>query len=76
MKTREQKQQDLNALSEQLNNATSAMVVSFSKVTVNKDQEFRNSLREAGAKYQVVKNTLARLAVKGTQYCRRQLPSL
>jgi large subunit ribosomal protein L10 len=68
MKTREQKQQDLNALSEQLNNATSAMVVSFSKVTVNKDQEFRNSLREAGAKYQVVKNTLARLAVKGTQY--------
>jgi large subunit ribosomal protein L10 len=44
------------------------MVVSFSKVTVNKDQEFRNSLRAAGAKYQVVKNTLARIAVKETQY--------
>ncbi len=44
------------------------MVVSFSKLTVNKDQEFRNSLREAGAKYQVVKNTLARIAVKGTQF--------
>ena len=44
------------------------MVVSFNKLTVNKDQEFRNQLREAGAKYQVVKNTLARLAVKGTQY--------
>lgn len=44
------------------------MVVSFSKLTVNKDQEFRNSLREAGAQYQVVKNTLARIAVKGTDF--------
>ncbi|MDQ3179744.1 MAG: 50S ribosomal protein L10 [Acidobacteriota bacterium] len=68
MKTREQKQKDLNALTEQLNNSKSAMVVSFNKVTVNKDQEFRHHLREAGAEYQVVKNTLARLAVKGTQF--------
>ena len=68
MKTREQKQKDLNALTEQLNNSKSAMVVSFNKVTVNKDQEFRNQLRDAGAKYQVVKNTLARLAVEGTPY--------
>jgi large subunit ribosomal protein L10 len=68
MKTREQKQKDLNALTEQLNNSKSAMVVSFNKVTVNKDQEFRHQLREAGANYQVVKNTIARLAVKGTPY--------
>jgi len=68
MKTREQKQKDLNALTEQLNNSKSAMVVSFNKVTVNKDQEFRHQLREAGAEYRVVKNTLARLAVKGTQF--------
>lgn len=68
MKTREQKQKDLNALTEQLNNSKSAMVVSFSKVTVNKDQEFRHQLREAGAEYRVVKNTIARLAVKGTQF--------
>lgn len=68
MKTRETKQKDLNALSESLQNSTSAMVVSFSKLTVNKDQEFRNQLREVGAKYEVVKNTLARIAVKGTQF--------
>lgn len=68
MKTREQKQKDLNALTEKLNNSKSAMVVSFSKVTVGKDQEFRHQLREAGAEYRVVKNTLARLAIKGTQY--------
>ena len=68
MKSKEQKQKDLNALTEQLSNSKSAMVVSFNKVTVNKDQEFRHQLREAGASYQVVKNTIARLAVKGTPY--------
>ncbi len=68
MKTRERKQTDLNALTEQLNNSKSAMIVSFNKLTVTKDQEFRNQLRDAGASFQVVKNTLARLAVKGTPY--------
>lgn len=68
MKTRERKQKDLNALAEELSNSKSAMIVSFNKLTVNKDQEFRSQLREAGAKYQVVKNTLARLAVKGTAF--------
>ena len=68
MKSRETKQKDLNALTESLSSAKSAMVVSFSKLTVNKDIEFRNSLREAGAKYQVVKNTLARIATKDTQF--------
>jgi len=68
MKSRETKQNDLNALAESLKTSTSAMVVSFTKLTVTKDQELRSSLREAGAKYQVVKNTLARIAVKGTQF--------
>lgn len=68
MKTRETKQKDLTALTESLSTSKSAMVVSFTKLSVTKDQEFRSSLREAGAKYQVVKNTLARIAVKGTQF--------
>ena len=68
MKTRETKQKDLVALTESLQNAKSAMVVSFTKLSVNKDQEFRNSLREAGAEYRVVNNTLARIAVKDTPY--------
>lgn len=68
MKSREAKQKDLTALTESLAASTSAMVVSFTKLTVTKDQEFRKSLREAGAKYQVVKNTLARIAVKGTPF--------
>ena len=68
MKSRETKQQDLAALTASLQNSKSAMLVSFSGVTVAKDQEFRSSIREAGAKYEVVKNTLARIAVKGTQF--------
>jgi large subunit ribosomal protein L10 len=68
MKTKERKQNDLNALTEKLKDASSAMVVSFSKLTVPKDQEFRSRLKETGASYQVVKNTLARLAVKGTSF--------
>jgi len=68
MKSRETKQKDLTTLTEKLQSSKSAMVVSFSKATVNKDQEFRNQIREAGANYQVVKNTLARIAVKGTPF--------
>src|SRR4029078_11504347 len=68
MKTKATKQRDLEALTESLQSAKSAMVVSFAGISVTKDQEFRNALRTAGAKYQVVKNTLARIAVKDTQF--------
>lgn len=68
MKSRETKQKDLEALTSSLQSSTSALVVSFNKLTVSKDIEFRNRIREAGAKYQVVKNTLARIAVKGTDF--------
>ena len=44
------------------------MIVGFTKLTVNKDQEFRSQLRSVGANFKVVKNTLARIAVKGTPY--------
>src|SRR6476646_10151256 len=68
MKTRETKQRDLEALTQSLKSAKSAMVVSFAGLSVSKDQEFRNTLRTAGAQYQVVKNTLARRAIKDTQF--------
>jgi large subunit ribosomal protein L10 len=68
MKTREQKQQNLEALTEQFQKATAAMLVGFNKLTVAKDQELRNQLREAGVRYEVVKNTLARKAAEGTPF--------
>jgi large subunit ribosomal protein L10 len=66
MKNREQKQKDLEALAEQFKQANAAMLVSFKKMTVAKDQELRRQLREAGVTYSVVKNTLARKAAAGT----------
>lgn len=66
MKTKAQKQKDLEALTEQFKNAQAAMVVGFKGMTVPKDQELRNQLREAGVTYSVVKNTLARKAAAGT----------
>ena len=67
MKSREQKQKDLDALIEQFKQAKAAMVVGFQKMSVAKDQELRNQLREAGVSYEVVKNTLARIASQGTE---------
>ena len=66
MKTRAQKQKDLEALTEQFQKAKAAMLVGFKGMTVPKDQELRNQLREAGVSYEVVKNTLARKAAEGT----------
>ena len=66
MKTKAQKQKDLEALTEQFQNAKAAMLVGFQRMTVSKDQELRNQLREAGVSYAVVKNTLARKAAVGT----------
>lgn len=66
MKTRAQKQRDLEFLAETFKNAKAAMLVGFQGMTVAKDQELRNQLREAGVTYSVVKNTLARKAAEGT----------
>ena len=68
MKTREQKQRDLDALAEQFQSASTGMLIGFNKLTVAKDQELRRSLRDAGATYSVVKNTLARKAAEGTPF--------
>ena len=68
MKSREQKQRDLNALAEQFQSASTGMLIGFNKLTVAKDQELRRQLREAGARYSVVKNTLARKAAAGTPF--------
>jgi len=68
MKTREQKQKDLEALAQQFQAASAGMLVGFTKLTVAKDQELRRRLAEAGASYSVVKNTLARKAAEGTPF--------
>src|SRR5213079_3596493 len=66
MKNKAQKQKDLEALTSQFQEAKAAMLVSFTRMTVGKDQELRRQLREAGVTYSVVKNTLARKAAAVT----------
>jgi len=68
MKTKAQKQIDLEALQQQFQQATAGMIVGFKNLTVPKDQDLRKQLREAGAEYAVVKNTLARKAAVGTPF--------
>lgn len=68
MKTRETKQKELALLKESLGKSNSAIIVSFNGVSVVKDWELRRTIREAGAEYRVVKNTIARLAVRGTDF--------
>src|SRR5258706_13471794 len=66
MKNKAQKQKDLEGLAEQFKSANAAMKLSFTNMTVAKDQELRRQLSEAGVTYSVVKNTLARKASAGT----------
>ncbi|MDE3032508.1 MAG: 50S ribosomal protein L10 [Acidobacteriota bacterium] len=48
--------------------ATSAVVIEFKGLAVEKDTAFRKSVRESKAQYRVSKNTLLRLAVKETPF--------
>src|SRR5262250_1945582 len=59
--------EQVEELSGVLKNVSSVIVATYSKLTVEKDYELRKALRPTGAKYRVVKNTLAERAGKGTK---------
>jgi large subunit ribosomal protein L10 len=65
--TKAKKAQQIEKLNQDLQKASSMIVGTFSKLTVGKDFELRKTVRSAGGKYQVVKNTLAKRASEGTQ---------
>ena len=65
--TKAKKQEQVEKLSKDLKNASSAIVATYTKLTVAQDYELRKALRGSGAKYKVVKNTLAERAAKGTK---------
>ena len=66
MKPKNKKEQELNALKKDLVDATNLIVAQFKGITVAQDTELREKIRATGSKYRVVKNTLARIASKGT----------
>jgi large subunit ribosomal protein L10 len=65
--TKAKKTEQVEKLSADLKNVSNAVVATYSKLTVAQDYELRKALRGAGAKYRVVKNTLAERAAKGTK---------
>ena len=65
--TKAKKAEQIEKLNSDLQKASSMIVGTFSKLTVAKDFELRKTIRTAGARYQVVKNTLASRAGEGTQ---------
>lgn len=66
MKSRKQKQDEVEHLRQELQVATNLVVVRYKGLTVEQDTDLRRQIRKIGSKYRVVKNTLADLAAKGT----------
>jgi large subunit ribosomal protein L10 len=64
--TRAKKTEQVQELAAELKQVNSMIVGTFGKLTVAQDFELRKTVRAAGGKYQVVKNTLARRAAEGT----------
>jgi len=65
--TRAKKNEQVEKLEGDLKKVSNLIVATYSKLTVAQDYELRKTLRSSGAKYRVVKNTLAERAAKGTK---------
>jgi large subunit ribosomal protein L10 len=61
------KMEQVEKLSADLKSVSNMVVATYTKLTVAQDYELRKALRGAGAKYKVVKNTLAERAAQGTK---------
>src|SRR5947207_11474491 len=66
--TREEKEAEFNQLHDAFKGSDSAILVDFKGLNVPQVTELRRQLRSAKATYKVVKNTLAKRALKGTSF--------
>ena len=64
----DQKQPVVTEIAALLDGASSAVVVDYPGLTVEQDTQLRKQLREAGVVYKVYKNTMVRIAAKGTEF--------
>ncbi|HZQ92071.1 MAG TPA: 50S ribosomal protein L10 [Terriglobales bacterium] len=64
--TKAKKVEQVEKLAADLQKANNIIVATYGKLTVAQDFELRKAVRASGAKYRVVKNTLAERASKGT----------
>ena len=63
---REEKRERIADLQQQMGQAKVAILTRFSGLNVEKMTQLRRELRKAAVEYRVIKNTLFRLAVRGT----------
>lgn len=66
MKTRLQKEKEIEVLRREFEQSPNALLVSFQGIKVADDERLRRELRQASISYRVVKNTLAIRAAQGT----------
>jgi len=66
--TRADKEVELQALEASLKGAQTAIVLDYRGINVPQVTELRRQLRATKASYRVVKNTLAKRAIKGTSF--------
>ena len=64
----ELKQPVVQAIAEDVKDATSVVLVDYRGLTVAEDTEMRKQLREAGVIYKVCKNTMMKRAFEGTEF--------
>lgn len=65
---REDKEKVVKDFNDKFSRAEIAFVADYKGVKVEDMTAFRSSLREAGVELKILRNTLARIAVKGTSY--------
>ncbi|MCR5688944.1 MAG: 50S ribosomal protein L10 [Clostridiales bacterium] len=62
----EQKKAKVAAIKSDIDASVAGVIVDYKGITVADDTALRKEMREAGVKYEVVKNTLLRKAIEGT----------
>ena len=66
MKSRDDKEKDIEALRQDLEKSKNLFVTGYEKLRVDQDFELRKAVRGVGGKYRVIKNNLAEKASEGT----------
>lgn len=67
-KVLEAKKAQVAALKERIEGSCAGVLVNYEGINVADDTVLRKELREAGVEYTVVKNTIVKLAIAGTDY--------
>jgi len=65
--SRQNKEKALTEITDKLTRAKAVLVADYSGLNVAAVSEIRRAFRAAGVEYRVVKNTLAKIALKGTK---------